>query len=99
MGEDLSAGRLQLGRVPVDDRIKKELRLYENAKARLKDAFYKLRYCDEMWFFTTETLATGWVEYPHIADNLPAGMDLTQIHPFRVTMSNQSNRVTLKEWT
>ena len=47
------------GAVPVDDRLKKELRLYENAKPRLKDAFDKLRYCDEMWFFTTDTVGHG----------------------------------------
>lgn len=73
------------GAVPAVDRIKKELLLFENAKQRLKDAFYKLKYCDEMWFFTTETLAVGWVEYDYIADNLPEKMDLTQIHPFKVT--------------
>jgi hypothetical protein len=72
------------GAVPVDGRIKKELRLYENAKPRLRDAFDKLRYCDEMWFFTTDTVATGWVEYDYIADNLPEGMDLTLIHAFRL---------------
>ena len=73
------------GVVPLDDRVKQELRLFEHAKPRLKDAFHKLRYCDEMWFFTTETLATGYVEYDYIADNLPEKIDLTLIHPFRVT--------------
>ncbi len=72
------------GAVPVDDRLKRELRLYEYAKPRLKDAFHNLRYCDEMWFFTTETLACGYVEYDYIAPNLPEGIDLTQIHPLRV---------------
>lgn len=72
------------GAVPVDDRIKRELRLYENAKPRLKDAFHDLRYCDEMWFFTVETLACGYVEYDCIAPNLPEQIDLTQIHPLRV---------------
>ncbi len=73
------------GAVPVDDRVKRDLRLYEVAKPRLRDAFYRLRYCDEMWFFTTETLACGWVEYDYIGPNLPERIDLTQIHPMRVT--------------
>ncbi len=73
------------GAVPVDDRVKRDLRLYEYAKPRLKDAFYRLRYCDEMWFFTTETLACGWVEYDYIGPNLPERIDLTMVHPFRVT--------------
>jgi hypothetical protein len=72
------------GAVPVDDRIKRELRLHEYAKPRLKDAFDTLRYCDEMWFFTIENLACGWVQYDYIAPNIPEGIDLTQIHPMRV---------------
>jgi hypothetical protein len=73
------------GAVEVDDRIKRDLRLYEYAKPRLKDAFYRLRYCDEMWFFTTETLACGWVDYDYIGPTIPDRIDLTQIHPLRVT--------------
>lgn len=72
------------GAVPVDDRVKRELRLYEYAKPRLKDAFHSLRYCDEMWFFTIETLACGYVEYDYIGPNLPERIDLTRIHPLRV---------------
>lgn len=78
------------GFVPVDDRIKKELRLYEYAKPRLKDAWKKLRYCDEMWFFTVETLANGWVDYKYIAEGLPAleKIDLTQLNPMRLLRLN-----------
>ncbi|MDD3718747.1 MAG: hypothetical protein PHP28_08820 [Actinomycetota bacterium] len=78
------------GFIPVDERIKKELRLYEYAKPRLKDAWNKLRYCDEMWFFTVETLATGWVDYKYIAEGLPAlqGIDLTQLNSLRLLRLN-----------
>jgi hypothetical protein len=30
-----------------------------------------------MWFFTTETLASGYVEYEYIGDTPPQGIDLT----------------------
>jgi hypothetical protein len=61
----------------LNDRIKRELRLLEHAEPRLKDAYTSLRYCDEMWFFTTETLASGYVEYEYIGDTPPQGIDLT----------------------
>jgi hypothetical protein len=76
------------GAVPVDDRIKKELRLYEYAKPRLKAAYTSLRYCDEMWFFTTETVASGYVEYEYIGDAPPQGIDLTRIHAMRIIRLN-----------
>jgi len=76
------------GAVPLNDRIKQELRLYEHAKARLKDAYTNLRYCDEMWFFTTETIASGYVEYEYIGDVPPQGIDLNQIHAMRIVRLN-----------
>ncbi len=78
------------GFVPIDERIKKELRLYEYAKPRLKDAWKKLRYCDEMWFFTVETLASAWVDYKYIAEGLPAleKIDLTQLNAMRLLRLN-----------
>ena len=76
------------GAVPVDDRIKQELRLYEYAKPRLKDAYHSLRYCDEMWFFTTDTVASGYVEYEYIGDVPPQGIDLTRIHAMRIIRLN-----------
>ena len=76
------------GGVPLNDRIKRELRLLEHAKPRLKDAYTSLRYCDEMWFFTTETLASGYVEYEYIGDAPPQGIDLTQIHAMRIIRLN-----------
>jgi hypothetical protein len=76
------------GSTPVDDRIKKELHLFEKAKPRLKDAFNRLRYCDEMWFFTNETVASGYMEYEYIADVPPEGIDLTQIHAMRIVRLN-----------
>jgi|GEM_PF-1368698 len=79
------------GFVPVDERIKKELRLYEHAKPRLKEAWKKLRYCDEMWLFTIETLASGWVDYKYIADTLLPTLekvDLTQLNDMRLLRLN-----------
>lgn len=76
------------GAVPLNDRIKEELCLYEHAKARLKDAYTTLRYCDEMWFFTTETIASGYVEYEYIGDVPPQGIDLTRIHAMRIVRLN-----------
>ncbi|MBI9083551.1 MAG: hypothetical protein JEZ11_08130 [Desulfobacterales bacterium] len=76
------------GSTPVDDRIKRELHLFENAKTRLKDAFYRLRYCDELWFFTNETVASGYMEYEYIADIPPEGIDLTAIHAMRIVRLN-----------
>jgi len=78
------------GFIPVDERIKKELRLYEYSKPRLRDAWKKLRYCDEMWFFTVETLANGWVDYKYIAEGLPVleKIDLTQLNPMRLLRLN-----------
>lgn len=76
------------GAVPVDDRIKQELRLYEYARPRLRDAYERLRYCDEMWFFTTETVASGYVEYEYIGDVPPQGIDLTRIHAQRIVRLN-----------
>lgn len=78
------------GVVPVDDRVKRELRLYEYAKPRLKDAYGRLKYCDEMWFFTTDTLASGWMDYGYIADALPSmqKMDLMKLHALRLIRLN-----------
>ena len=76
------------GNPPLNDRIKKELRLFEYAKPRLKDAYTRLRYCDEMWLFTTETVASGYVEYEYIGDVPPQGIDLTQIHAMRIVRLN-----------
>ena len=76
------------GSTPVDDRIKRELHLFEHAKTRLKDAFYRLRYCDELWFFTNETVASGYMEYEYIADIPPEGIDLTAIHAMRIVRLN-----------
>ncbi len=88
----LEEGKLYMnaasGAVPLSDRIKRELRLYEYAKPRLKDAYTRLRYCDEMWFFTTETIASGYVEYEYIGDVPPQGIDLTQIHAMRIIRLN-----------
>jgi len=78
------------GAVPVDERLKKEMRLYEHAKPRLKDAKDQLDYCDEMWFFTTENLISGWVDYEYIARAMPnlQGIDLTKIHGQRLLRFN-----------
>ena len=78
------------GAHPIDDRVKQELRLYEYARPRLKDALNDLDYCDEMWFFTDETLASGYVDYTYIAENIHKieQIDLTQIHPWKLVRLN-----------
>lgn len=79
------------GFIPVDERIKKELRLYEYAKPRLKDAWKKLKYCDEMWFFSIETIASGWVDYKYISEILLPTLekvDLTQLNALRLLRLN-----------
>jgi len=73
------------GAVPVDDRIKRELKLLENAKPKFRDVFGALGYCDEFWFFTTESVCAGWVEYSYIADNLPEKLDLSQLYSAGIT--------------
>lgn len=75
------------GFVPVDEKVKRELRLYEHAKRKLGEAHRKLRYCDEMWIFTNESLASGWMDYEYIADTMPMleKIDLTQLHALKLT--------------
>ncbi|MEW6439930.1 MAG: hypothetical protein AB1640_03255 [bacterium] len=73
------------GAIPVNSRIKRELKLLENAKPKFRDVFNALNYCDEFWFFTTESVCAGWVEYSPIADTLPEKLDLSQLYSSGIT--------------
>jgi hypothetical protein len=83
------------GFIPVDEKVKRELRLYEYAKPWLKEAWKKLRYCDEMWFFTEEIIASGWVNYTYIAEGLPVleKIDLIQLNALRLLCLDWYNMV------
>ncbi len=66
------------GAVPVDDAVKRELRLYEYMRPFLREAYARNPYVDEVWYIDKKTMAVGQT-YLSLSGALPPGFDAVKV--------------------
>ncbi len=66
------------GAVPVDDAVKRELRLYEYMRPFLREAYARNPYVDETWYIDKKSLAVGQT-YLSLSGALPPGFDAAKV--------------------
>ena len=66
------------GAMPVDNAIKKELRLYEYMRPFLRDAYARNRYCDEVLYIDKKSMVVGQTN-TNFGNAFPPGFDAVKV--------------------